>query len=100
MEYTFTLRYKLADGDQEPDEVVERLAEAGCDDALVGIGQRGYLALEFNREAQSALEAFQTALADVRSAIPDAALVEAAPTSSAFRMSRTSSVSPARTCAS
>lgn len=79
MEYTFTLRYKLADGDQEPDERIERLADAGCDDALVGIGQRGYLALEFTREAQSALEAFQTALADVKSAIPDAALVEAAP---------------------
>jgi len=79
MEYTFTLRYKLADGDHEPDELVERLAEAGCDDALIGIGQRGYLALEFTREAQSALVAFQSALADVRSAIPDAALVEAAP---------------------
>jgi len=79
MEYTFTLRYKLADGGQEPDELVGRLAETGCDDALIGIGQRGYLALEFTREAQSALEAFQTALADVRSAIPDAALVEAAP---------------------
>jgi hypothetical protein len=79
MEYTFTLRYKLADAGQEPDELVERLAEAGCDDALIGIGRRGYLALEFTREAQSALEAFQSALADVTSAIPDAVLVEAAP---------------------
>jgi predicted DNA-binding transcriptional regulator AlpA len=79
MEYTFTLRYKLADGDQEPDKLVGRLADAGCDDALIGIGQRGYLALEFTREADSALEAFQAAPADVRSGIPDAALVEAAP---------------------
>jgi predicted DNA-binding transcriptional regulator AlpA len=79
MEYTFTLRYKLADSHQEPDELIERLAEAGCDDALVGIGQRGYLALEFTREAPNALAAFRTALADVKSAIPDAVLVEAAP---------------------
>ena len=79
MEYTFTLQYKLADAGQEPDELVERLAEAGCDDALIGIGRRGYLALEFTREAQSALEASQSALADVTSAIPDAVLVEAAP---------------------
>ena len=79
MEYTFTLRYKLADNDQEPDALVERLAEAGCDDALVGIGQPGYLALEFTREAPNALEAFRTALADVKAAIPEAVLIEAAP---------------------
>jgi predicted DNA-binding transcriptional regulator AlpA len=79
MEYTFTLRYKLADSHQEPDELVECLADAGCDDALVGIGQRGYLALEFTREAPNALEAFRTALADVKVAIPEAVLIEAAP---------------------
>ena len=79
MEYTFTLRYKLADNDQEPDALVERLAEASCDDALIGIGQRGYLALEFTREAPNALEAFRTALADVKAAIPEAVLIEAAP---------------------
>lgn len=79
MEYTFTLRYKLADNDQEPDALVERLAEAGCDDALIGIGQRGYLALEFTREAPNALEAFRTALADVKAAIPEAVLIEAGP---------------------
>ncbi len=79
MEYTFTLRYKLADNDQEPDVLVERLAEAGCDDALVGIGQPGYLALEFTREAANALDAFRTALADVKAAIPEAVLIEAAP---------------------
>jgi hypothetical protein len=79
MEYTFTLRYKLADSHQQPGELVERLAEAGCDDALVGIGQRGYLALEFTREAPNAVTAFRTALADLKCVIPDAVLVEAAP---------------------
>lgn len=41
MEYTFTLKYQLADDDRNPDVLVERLGEAGCDDALVGIGQPG-----------------------------------------------------------
>ena len=54
MEYTFTLKYQLADEDRDADALVERLGEAGCDDALVGIGQPGRLALEFTREAADA----------------------------------------------
>ena len=54
MEYTFTLKYQLADDDRDVDALVERLGAAGCDDALVGIGQPGRLALEFTREADSA----------------------------------------------
>lgn len=79
MEYTFTLKYQLADEDRDPDTLVERLGEAGCDDALVGIGQPGRLALEFTREAESAGAAVRSALADVRSAIPSAKLIEVAP---------------------
>jgi hypothetical protein len=66
MEYTFTLKYQLADNDRTPDILVERLGEAGCDDALVGIGQPGRLALEFTREAESADAAVRSALADVQ----------------------------------
>lgn len=79
MEYTFTLKYQLADDDRDPDALVERLGEAGCDDALVGIGQPGRLALEFTREADSADAAVRSALADVRSAVPLARLIEVAP---------------------
>lgn len=79
MEYTFTLKYQLAEHDSDPDALVERLGEAGCDDALVGIGQPGRLALEFTREAKSAQAAVRSALADVKRAIPTARLVEAAP---------------------
>lgn len=32
------------------DALVERLTEEGCDDAWVGVGQLGRLALEFTRE--------------------------------------------------
>jgi predicted DNA-binding transcriptional regulator AlpA len=79
MEYTFTLKYQLADDDRDPDALVERLGEAGCDDALIGIGQPGRLALEFTREADSADAAVRSALADVRSAVPSARLIEVAP---------------------
>ncbi len=79
MEYTFTLKYQLADGDRDPDVLVERLGEAGCDDALVGIGQPARLALEFTREAADADEAVRSALADVRRAVPSARLIEVTP---------------------
>ncbi|OMG66355.1 DNA-binding protein [Stutzerimonas balearica] len=79
MDYTFTLKYQLADDDRTPDILVERLGEAGCDDALVGIGQPGRLALEFTREAESADAAVRSALADVRRAVPSARLIEVAP---------------------
>ncbi len=79
MEYIFTLKYRLAEHDDDPDALVERLGESGCDDALVGIGQPGRLALEFTREANSAEAAVRSALADVKRAIPSARLIEAAP---------------------
>lgn len=79
MEYIFTLKYQLADHDCDPDALVERLGAAGCDDALVGVGQPGRLALEFSREADSAKEAVRTALADVKRAVPSARLIEVSP---------------------
>ena len=79
MEYIFTLKYQFTEHDNDPDELVERLGEAGCDDALVGIGQPGRLALEFTREAESAQVAVRSALADVKRAVPSATLVEAVP---------------------
>ncbi len=79
MEFIFRLAYHLPDHDADADALVERLAEAGCDDALVGIGQPGRIALEFTREAASAGAALTSALADVRRAIPGARLIEAGP---------------------
>ncbi len=79
MEYTFSLKYQLTDDDRDLDALVERLGEAGCDDALVGIGQPGRLALEFTREAPDADEAVRSALADVRRAVPSSRLIEVTP---------------------
>jgi predicted DNA-binding transcriptional regulator AlpA len=79
MEYTFTLKYQIAEPQTDLDELVERLGACGCDDALVGIGQPGRIALEFMREADSAEAAVVSALADVKQAMPTARLIEAAP---------------------
>jgi hypothetical protein len=78
MECTFTLTYQLLSDDNDMDAIMDRLAEAGCDDALVGVGQPGRLALEFVREAHSAHDAIEGAIEDVRRAVPNARLIEAA----------------------
>lgn len=78
-DYEFTLKFSLPESGAEPGEYVEALAAAGCDDALIGIGQRGRIALDFTRAAKSAYAAISTAMRDVRKTIPKAVLVEASP---------------------
>lgn len=78
MECTFTLKYQLLSDENDMDAIMDRLAEAGCDDALVGVGQPGHLALEFVREASSVHGAMAGAIEDVRRAVPNARLIEAA----------------------
>lgn len=74
--HTFTLRYQLTIDDANHNELVERLGEAGCTDALVGIGQPQCLALQFTRAAESLLDARKTANMDVKRAIPSATLLD------------------------
>ncbi|MBP8080559.1 MAG: DNA-binding protein [Arenimonas sp.] len=78
-DYEFTLKFSLPDPTIGPEQYVEGLAAAGCDDALIGIGQAGRIALDFTRSANSAFKAISSALKDVRTAIPGALLIEAAP---------------------
>lgn len=77
--YDFTLRFTLPSPDLDMDSVADRLYGQGCDDALIGIGQPGRLALDFARHADSAREAVMSAIADVTNAVPGARLVEATP---------------------
>ncbi len=79
MEFCFTLKYQLEDSETQADVLIECLAEEGCDDALIGIGVPGKIAMEFTRESSSAREAIQSALSDVRRAIPSAHLIEVSP---------------------
>jgi hypothetical protein len=61
------------------DGLAERLAEAGCDDATLGVGLRGRVALLFAREGESAAKAVLGAIRAVRRAVPEARLLEASP---------------------
>lgn len=78
MEYDFVLRFKLPEG-VDGEDAVERLGEAGCDDATVGIGVPGRIALSFTREAGSAKQAIVSALEEVKRAIPGCELIEVSP---------------------
>jgi predicted DNA-binding transcriptional regulator AlpA len=79
MEYIFTLKYQLPDAHGDLQGLVEQLGEQGCDDALVGTGLPGRIALEFTREAGNADAAVRSALDDVRRALPGATLIEVTP---------------------
>jgi hypothetical protein len=78
-DYEVTLVFSLPDATSDPEGYVQALAESGCDDALIGIGQRGRVALDFTRSAKSAFKAVGSAVCDVRRAIPEAVLADASP---------------------
>ncbi|MBD2858907.1 DNA-binding protein [Spongiibacter sp. KMU-158] len=77
--FEFTLKFSIQGDKTNTDSIVEKLAEAGCNDALIGLGQSGRIALNFDREAKTALAAVSSAITDVKSAIPSARLIEATP---------------------
>src|SRR4051794_2108963 len=80
MEYSLTLKFKLSlDSPHSDDDIMSRLGDSGCTDALVGLGLPGYVSLDFVRVATSALNAFVSAIGDVQRALPGALLVEAGP---------------------
>ena len=76
MKHEFTLTYELASADADLDEITERLGHAGCTDAMVGMGRKGYLGLDFIRDSGSADEAVRSAIFDVSRVVPTAKLVE------------------------
>jgi hypothetical protein len=86
-EYNFTLKFNFPDARIDPvrgalrnaDCYIEQLYEAGCDDALIGIGKQGCISLDFIRSASSAFDAVSSAIVDVKKVIPDASLIEATP---------------------
>lgn len=75
MKYDFTLRFKLSAQDGDDGQVVEKLGEGGCRDALVGTGVPGQIAMLFTRCAGTELEAVQGAIDDVVKALPGVALL-------------------------
>ena len=47
--YNFTLKFDLPNKNDHPDHFVDALYECGCNDALIGIGKVGKIALRFSR---------------------------------------------------
>ena len=78
-DYDFILKFDLPESDADPEQFVDALYEVGCDDASVGIGQNGRIALNFIRHSASAFDAISSAIADVKKAIPGVKLIEATP---------------------
>jgi hypothetical protein len=77
--YDFMLNFNLPHREDNPDKFLDALFEAGCDDALIGIGMHGMIGLDFRREANSAEEALRSAIRGVQVAIPGANLVQVGP---------------------
>jgi hypothetical protein len=77
--YEFTLKFQLADPQADADRYTDELYGNGCEDAVIGVGRKGTIALQFIREAESANAAIVSAIADVRKTIPDAKVIESSP---------------------
>ena len=77
--YEFTLKFDLQNKDADPEQYVEALGGQGCDDALIGFGKFGSIALTFDRDAETAHAAISSAISDIKAVIPKARLCEAGP---------------------
>jgi hypothetical protein len=73
--YDFTLRYCLNHPEEDAGQYVESLARAGCEDAVIGIGQKGRISLNFIRVASSEQDAVASAQADIAKVLPEASLL-------------------------
>jgi len=78
-EYDFTLKFSLPSEMMVDDAILDKLFEAGCDDAMIGVGMPGCLSLDFTRKAKSASAAVFSAIKNVKAAVPGINLIEAAP---------------------
>lgn len=79
MEFEFKLTYKLPGNEPDTEKLINKLGEAGCTDALVGLGVAGQVGLEFIRQAPTSEEAILSAMEAVKLALPDAWLIDAKP---------------------
>lgn len=77
--YEFELIFSLPEAAGSADDIVDALFEAGCDDAVAGIGKRGRIALAFSREAANAEQAMTSGRKQVCKAVPGAELIEVKP---------------------
>lgn len=69
--FDFTLKFALPELEQDAADYIEQLGAAGCDDAMIGVGIKGRIFLQFSREADTAFNAVLSAVEDVEKVFPD-----------------------------
>ena len=71
--HEFILVFRLSNKNEDPRVHADALQQF-CDNARPSFGIRGYLAVEFDREAPTLTEAKRTAVRDIQYVVPDAKL--------------------------
>lgn len=77
-DFNFELIFKLTDG-ENPENYIDALYDAGCDDATLSTGAPGYIGLKFTRESDNVIDAVTSAIENVKEAISHAELERAEP---------------------
>ena len=73
VEFEFDIVVSLPKGAGDEDAIMDALFEAGCDDAVVGLGASGLVGLGFTRGGQDAEVVISAAVKQVLSALPKGA---------------------------
>lgn len=72
-EFEFDLVFALPEGAADEAAVLDALFKAGCDDAVVGLGQSGLLGLSLSRAGADAETVIRGAIAEALRALPEGA---------------------------
>jgi gas vesicle protein len=72
-DFEFDLIFALPRRDMDQDSILDALFEAGCDDAVVGVGTPGLIGLAFTRSGERADKVISGAVEAVLSALPEGA---------------------------
>lgn len=75
-EFQFDVMIRLPKGNPDIEKVLDRLYEAGCDDAVVGLGTPGLLGLSFIRQGADREAVIAGAVRDALAGLPAGAVVE------------------------
>jgi hypothetical protein len=73
VEFEFDIVVALPKGAEDEDAIIDALFEAGCDDAVVGLGASGIIGLGFTRAGEDAEAVMSHAVIQVQSALPKGA---------------------------
>ncbi len=73
VEFEFDIAVSLPKGSGDDDSIMDALFEAGCDDAVVGLGNSDLIGLGFTRAGEDAEVVISAAVKQVLSALPKGA---------------------------